>query len=444
MLRLSKEELWVGFQNYIKTKAAVYEYGDYYSSYRKEIIRLLEYYNAIGYKTVIWGAGQKGTAFLNLIDPKGQYIKAVIDRNKDLFGTNITPRHRTDSLSDVLLSKPDVIIIMNAVHYADNYALLMEKGFNGIILDLDSIIENRKDPVSTPRSSDTKEEEELGFSLEGIHNQILDILKEIDRICRRHGITYFLSAGTALGAIRHQGFIPWDDDADIGMLREDFERFRLVAKEELGNLFYYQRMEKGSQFYRSFDQVGKCNTSYVLYEVKDIKMRHGIHVDIFPFDYVSDDEDIRNEHVKKVQRYRNRLYGKLVPHTVQTRNPWKRLIINHLYYSMKLLPLSCLIRRTEQSLTGYRGIEREYVADLLTHYKKVMYFKVTDILPVAYAEFEGLMLPVPNNYDAYLNMMYGNYWILPPEGKRRQHHRIYKLSCEEAYSRDIEWFGKPD
>lgn len=431
----------MGLSKYLKDKGAIYEFGDYYKSYKDEIIEILEYYRDKSMKVAIWGAGLKGTAFLNVIDSKGKYISYVTDMNKQLYGTMATPRHKVISIDDVLKAAPDVIIIMSAVHYADNYAILKGKGYSGIILDLDAIIENKADPqvIIEGRAYDIS----IGhnYDLEKIHVHILDILKEIDRICKKHNITYFLSAGTALGAIRHQGFIPWDDDADIGMLREDFERFRKIAVTELNKGYYYQRMGKGSRFYRNFDQIGKYNTAFVLYRLKDLKIHHGLHVDVFPFDFVPEDYKKREELVKEVQRLRTKLSRKLLPHAVTTKNPWKRLIINHERYRLKFIPLRLLHRKMEATLTRYQGKEEQYVADLLTHYKKTMYFKKSDILPVQYVPFEDTSLPVPGNADAYLTMMYGDYMTPPPEGKRNQRHRLILLSYDEAYDKDKKWFG---
>ena len=125
----------MSFDKYLKTKGAIYEFGDYYSAYRNELMKILKYYQDKGYKTAIWGAGLKGTAFLSLIDPKGRFIQTVIDMNKELHGTMVTPRHQVNSLEDALKVTPDVVIIMNSTHYADNYSLLKEKNFNGIVLD---------------------------------------------------------------------------------------------------------------------------------------------------------------------------------------------------------------------------------------------------------------------------------------------------------------------
>lgn len=423
-------------REFIKTKGAVLQYGDYYNSYKEELIKLLEYYKAMGYHVAIWGAGLKGKAFLNCIDREGKYIQTVIDLNQDLHDKFITSKHKVVSLTEALIRNPDIIFIMSSFHYADNNSLLRDSGYHGKIIDLDYLIENNIKFEAIIQNRVDEGKESKSYDLSSVHKKLLEILLEIDRICKKHHITYFLSAGTALGAARHKGFIPWDDDADIGMLRDDFEKFRKIAKKELESKFYYQTMKDGGRFYRAFDQIGIKNTAFVLYHTKDIKIRHGIHVDIFPFDYVSDDEESRNEHVREVQLYRSRIYNKLVPHVVETRNVFKKLFINFDYYKMKFVPLLYLYKKQENILTKNRGKEENYVADLLTHYKKVMYFKKEDMIPVNYVEFEQYQFPVPKNLDAYLTMMYGDYMTPPPEGKRFQRHRIVKLSTNEAYDKD--------
>jgi len=421
-------------ENYIKKKGAILQFGEYYLSYYKDLIDILEYFKAKNLKVGIWGAGLKGTAFLNKIDKKGRYIDIVVDLNKSIYGTYITPYHKVIGYKEFLLNPTDVIFIMNAAHYADNYALLKENNYSGLIIDMDYLIENK---ISSSDIINNKiKNSQQQFDLSKVHDVLLEILKEVDRICKKHNITYFLSAGTALGAVRHHGFIPWDDDADIGMLREDFEKFRKVVKEELSSNFYFQTMRKGSDYYRAFDQIGKKNTSFVLESTKNLKIYHGIHVDIFPFDYVSGETYVREKHVKEVQLYRKKLSSKLIPYNVNSRNLFHKFFINYEYYKMKLVPYNYLHNKMESALKKYQGKEDIFVADLLTHYKKIMYFKKIDIVPVKYVDFEDVKLPIPNNYHEYLTMMYGDYMVLPPEGKRNQRHKLIEISADKGYEGD--------
>ena len=112
----------------------------------------------------------------------------------------------------------------------------------------------------------------------------LEILREIKRVCLENGIHFFLCSGTFLGAVRHQGFIPWDDDLDIGMLREDYERFCRLAPEKLSPDFCLQNWHTDSAYALPFGKVRKRNT--LLVERKSIQLEeNGIYVDVFPFDF---------------------------------------------------------------------------------------------------------------------------------------------------------------
>ena len=125
-----------------------------------------------------------------------------------------------------------------------------------------------------------------------------DIMQQIDSICRAHDLTYFAIGGSVLGAVRHQGFIPWDDDIDIGMPRKDYEEFLKYASEELPKGYFLQTFftEKKSPFY--FAKVRKDNTKFVEYYLRDLDIHQGLFVDIFPFDNVPVNESTKKLHYK--------------------------------------------------------------------------------------------------------------------------------------------------
>lgn len=125
-------------------------------------------------------------------------------------------------------------------------------------------------------------EEELGRLQEALYAT----LSEVDRICRKHGIRYFVTGGTAVGAYFWQKILPWDDDVDVGMMRPDYERFAQIAQEELGDKFFLQTpdTEPHTPFY--FMKVRMNGSRFSEATFKHIKMHQGIYVDIFPFDKV--------------------------------------------------------------------------------------------------------------------------------------------------------------
>ena len=361
----------------------------------------------------------------------------MIDMDAKIQGTYIDRYHLVTDFKSALKDGVSVCFIMNQVHYADNFALLRENGFSGKIIDMDELVENRTDVDLIIEGKPYTVGDRVDFDLDELHRRVLVILDEIERICKKHELTYFLSAGTALGAVRHKGFVPWDDDADIGMPRKDFEKFRKIAEEELGKGFYYQTMRKDNDFTRSFDQVGLVDSAFVLKHDKNMKIHHGIHVDVFPFDKVSGDSALREEHVKQVRDYRMQLYKMRFKVDYASRNPWKNFMVNFYYYTGKLKSYQKLYKKMERTLTKYDGDDTGYVADLLTHYKKIMYFKEEDIYPVIYVDFEDRKYPIPKNYDEYLKMMYGDYMTPPPEGKRNCRNQILYVSCTKAFPPDL-------
>ena len=171
-------------------------------------------------------------------------------------------------------------------------------------------------------------------------------------------------------------------------------------------------------------------------------MHHGIHIDIFPFDNVPADSV---QAQAKVKKYMAILFAKLIRVIYQSRNPINHLIVNTKYYLYKFIPLNYLNRKLEAALRMYEHENTGYVADLCCPYtrrKKVMYFKLEDIIPYKLAAFEDQYYPVPNNQDAYLTMMYGDYMTPPPEGKRLQKYRLLEVSYNSNYYRDNMWLDK--
>ena len=143
------------------------------------------------------------------------------------------------------------------------------------------------------------------LKLEEIQGILLDIMTDIDSFCRENNIRYIISSGTLLGAVRHKGFIPWDDDADMFMPREDFDRFVKIYKGRKYHLLYNTRNEKEffAAAYAKISDPGTANAAE-----KKSKCRYGVNVDIFPLDSVPEDPKLRHSYMHQVMRLHNRLY----------------------------------------------------------------------------------------------------------------------------------------
>ena len=139
-------------------------------------------------------------------------------------------------------------------------------------------------------------------TLHRLHNVELEIMDEIHRICTKNNISYFLDSGSALGAIRHGGFIPWDDDMDIGLLREDYNRFIEIAKKELSDGFALQTFQNDANYYKLSAKIHKIGTFYPEEDAEDYKYQC-IFVDVFPFDFAPDDI---KKCLKKIKLHRKR------------------------------------------------------------------------------------------------------------------------------------------
>lgn len=255
---------------------------------------------------------------------------------------------------------------------------------------------------------------------------LLQMLHEIDRVCRKHNITYTLFAGTALGAVRHGGFIPWDDDLDIIMLRPEYERFLALAPDELDSTAYYLQREFSEHWPMFFTKLRRNGTACIeRYIPRDPLTHQGIYIDIFPCDNLSD---------APVKRGRQFLASKAViaralyQRGYLTDNPGKKLAMQ----LSRGLP--------EETLWAY-AVDREEAESRMVHsffgassrYEKSIYprkwFKETVLLP-----FEDGQFPVSAHYDELLTTLYGDYMTPTPVEKRGQKVHAEIVDLERSYT----------
>ncbi len=253
-------------------------------------------------------------------------------------------------------------------------------------------------------------------ALNQLHNVHLEMIDEIDRICSKHGLSYWLDSGTALGAIRHKGFIPWDDDVDIGMMREDYEKFIAIAKKEISSDYVIQDNITEPRYNNFHIKVRKLNTIYPQSYNSQYKYR-GIQLDIFPFDYVPDDSKKTIRKCKWLQKYR--IFCFIATREVLSHNPIKRLVQR----AIKLVPAAVYRNYFERSCQKYNDTPTDYLTShtYRMQREKVRIFKTKDLIPTKRIRFEDREYSIMNNPDEYLKTMYGDYMTLPPEDKRVYH-----------------------
>lgn len=256
-------------------------------------------------------------------------------------------------------------------------------------------------------------------TLRKAHVCMVEILKEIERVCKKHNITWFLAYGTALGAVRHQGFIPWDDDCDIGMLREDYNKFLQIAGEELSDKFFLQTKQTDSHYGRPMVKIRMNGTKLVEHhEDMNEKYHQGIFVDIFPYDYFPQFAARFGGsfiYMPKLRQLRKRYQ----------RGDWRRAVIgiltaipyslHSLFYKIYALLCKCFANDKSPLI----GVELRVNSN--------KFYKACDVLPIrSDITFEGCYFPMMANPEACLKEEYGNYMQLPPVEKRRTHAKLIK------------------
>ena len=249
-------------------------------------------------------------------------------------------------------------------------------------------------------------------------------LLELDRICRAHDIRYYISDGTALGAVRHGGFIPWDDDLDVVMPRPDYEVFIKHANEWLDKPYEMVCPEDDDKYAGVFAKI--IDGSTTLIERWGFNQLGGVYVDIWPLDAVADSKFLRTFHFSLFKIANRLLY-------MRNRDPYKR---GHgpsswwprfVQFCFKNKTLQRFIHWV-QTLCNFEKHERICMLD---NGEKTIITKSVIGQRKEY-DFEGRKFFGPEDYDTYLSRLYGDYMKIPPENKRRIHRPDY-LDLEHSY-----------
>lgn len=258
--------------------------------------------------------------------------------------------------------------------------------------------------------------------LNKLHTVEIEILDEIVRICDKYQLTYFLVGGTLLGAVRHGGFIPWDDDLDIGMPRKDYDLFLDYCEKELSDSYLVDNKNTNSDYYLNFTKIRKKNTIFE----QDFQINYngpkGIWVDIFPYDNAKSDniKDLKKQEliIKKIFSIMHYKMGFFVSE--------KYIKIKKIIgFIFKPIKNKKLLDYQEKIMRKNNYKDSNYIVSLASTYsldKELLDKK--EYIPVRKLKFEGKEYSVPNNYKLILTRVYGNYMELPPKEKRVTHNPI--------------------
>jgi len=264
-----------------------------------------------------------------------------------------------------------------------------------------------------------------GKELEGIHKIQLDILQRIIEICKEHGIDYFVDSGTALGAVRHKGFIPWDDDIDIGMKRPEYNRFLEAAQEKLGDDYFLQtfQTDNDSPFY--FAKVRKNGTKFVERYCRDLDMNQGIYVDIFPYDHMAENRMLGLLHSYAVRTAKNLYISKCVK---GSSTPQKGLLgglklcaRGVLHMALRPAAKKSLFNIMDRTVQRYNDKDHTPVTNWSDKKGYRSFIDNGMMYPLREIKFEHLNVKVINKVELWLEMAYGDYMTYPPECERVGH-----------------------
>ncbi|MGM9972614.1 MAG: LicD family protein [Clostridiaceae bacterium] len=274
--------------------------------------------------------------------------------------------------------------------------------------------------------------------LNAVHKILLGYLLEIDRICKKHDIKYFLAGGTLLGAIRHGGFIPWDDDADVMMLREDYDKFCSIVEKELPANLFYQVPRTEESNHNVFSKIRINNTLFATeFTGKFMNMHNGIFMDVVCHDKTSNSPFFQKLHINFTRLTRSLVFNKWGNTPIKSggRHPY---LCKAATVFKNIMPMRLLERWQEIALTFYKDRKNSrYLYDGMGRNIARGVFPKEYLDEAILVDFEGFKLPVPKEYDKYLTYLYGDYKTMIPVSKRRTSHSIVLMDLGEYADYEI-------
>ena len=247
----------------------------------------------------------------------------------------------------------------------------------------------------------------------------LEILDEFERLCRLGGLRYYIIAGTLLGAVRHKGFIPWDDDMDVAMPRKDFERFFTFCQTALAPEFFFQSLETDQNCPFFHYKLRKNGTFVEEPGLKKIEMHKGIFIDIFPLDGCPEKDLSGKLFFKWFEQLRSGIQAQVNPDFVCG---YTKSYARATHTLIKKLPRSVLIGIWKlTSRISSLCFKKKLCTVCGRHGYPGETYQTAWYQETVFLDFEGRKLPAPAGWDAMLTNLYGDYMTPPPESERQGH-----------------------
>lgn len=264
-----------------------------------------------------------------------------------------------------------------------------------------------------------------------------ELLRNFIQICERLGLSYYLVCGSALGAVKYGGFIPWDDDIDVGLPREDYEVFIAKAQPMLPKHIFLQNYHTDRHYPQIYSKLRDSNTTYIETSASKLDIHHGIYIDIFPLDGYP-----KSKCAQMRLELRKSVYHRLMAAAYLPDRWWK----SALYLPLRLLGFH---RRTAKTAAKYERLVSQYsTADSLIWCNhgngrgRREYAERSQYGDGKEAVFEGLTVKIPEQINAYLTQKYGDWRAELPECQKVGHHYYTMLDTEKPYTEYIGFKGK--
>ncbi len=274
-----------------------------------------------------------------------------------------------------------------------------------------------------------------------------EMLRSFAQACDKLGIRYYIIYGTLLGAVRHKGFIPWDDDIDVGLMRKDYEVFIKNAQSVLPDYYFVQTYITDPEYLHYYAKIRDSRTTFIETEVKNYHINHGIYIDVFPLDYYPEKKVTAKWlwFKEKVIHFRKRLeYSRYEKAT----GSWiKEKIANAIGIMTKVIYPT--VESAQQAHENMYMKQKEspfiFTSGVIANSKlrEIVRGKLKEIVRAEWygegveLEFEGLKVRGPTDYDNCLRNVYGDYMQLPPEDKRVTNHNTEVIDTEKPYTEYI-------
>ncbi len=256
-----------------------------------------------------------------------------------------------------------------------------------------------------------------------------ELLNNFIKVCEQLNISYFLVCGSALGAVKYNGFIPWDDDIDVALYRNDYEKFIKEAPKFLPDNLFVQNFHSDEFFPQIYSKLRNSDTAFIEKSVSDLDINHGVYIDFFPLDGYPE-----NKFLCKMLEFRKKVYVNLLSTAFL---PPENKIKFFLYKFKRLIRVHKHTRyiagKYEKMISKYNTDNSDIICNHGNWQGKLDYSPKFYFDDGVNAQFEGLPVRVPKEYDKYLSKKYGDYMSDLPEEEKKGHHYYCVCDLDKSY-----------